>query len=156
MLRRSQREAESANGDEIEMVWQSNCKGSLCHPQFWPVVLQNRRSTNDKIWKGGIAAKKKKEGRKKETPQNKNEGILVIAVKAITDEIVSFFNIQSTNLNPLFTLHVVLPKEPAWARADKTSLSWIPGKQKQYAGHAAVSDSFSCQRRKCNTNRNCS
>lgn len=91
--------------------------GSLQHTQLLAVVLPNR-STSGKTWKGEIAAKNKITKKEEKTPQNKNEGILV-AVRAITDVINSFFNILSTNLNPSCKLHM----EIAHARLNKTSLS---------------------------------
>lgn len=38
-LGRSQREVDGANGDEMEMVWQSGHKGSLQHPSLWSLLL---------------------------------------------------------------------------------------------------------------------
>lgn len=48
-----------------------------------------------------------------------NEGISVVAVRAVADEVVLLFNIENTNLNPLCRLHMALSKEFAWARAEQ-------------------------------------
>lgn len=61
--------------------------------------------------------KKIRKGRKGKN--NNNEGILVVAVRAVADEVVLLFNIHNRNLNPLCRLHMALPKEFAWARAEQ-------------------------------------
>lgn len=66
-----------------------------------------------------LLPKKKKRRQKPHTHKIRTRVILVVAVRAITDEIILLFNIQSTNLDPFFRLHVTLPKEFACARAEQ-------------------------------------